>query len=125
MNLSTIRHYLSSHCETSDKHESEMLRTHYYKSTNGKALKVLQSVIETIQGYKITSVSEEHGEISVEISAPKKGFLVISVIQVRPMETAIDFSVTYEGFFGIGFCQKVVSTLYEKLDKELQVIGNG
>jgi hypothetical protein len=121
----TIQQFFSNHLETQEHHHDPSLRTHYYKTTNSTALKTIEQVLVNQPGYKISSISTEHGEISVEISSPKKAFLVISVISVRPLETAVDFSVTYEGLLSFGYCKDVISKLYNSLDKVLLHIGNG
>jgi nitrate reductase NapAB chaperone NapD len=122
--LRSLKQYLSNHCETTDKHEDELLRTHYYKTTSAKALKIISDTLQNIPGFHITSISEDHGEMSVNITSPKKGFLVVSVVSVRPLETAIDFSVTYEGFLGFGLCKKVILKLYNLLDQQIEKTSN-
>jgi hypothetical protein len=114
-----LRQYLSNHCETRETHEDSSLRTHYYKITNTHALTAIEEVISKQPGYHITSISKEYGELSVQVSSPKKAFLVISAISVRPLETAVDFSVTYEGLVSLGYCRDIVIKLYSVLDKKL------
>jgi hypothetical protein len=121
----TIQQFLSNHCETQENHNDPALQTRYYKTTNRTALNTIEQIISKQSGYKITSISKEHGELSVEISSPKKAFVVISVISVRPLETAVDFSVTYEGFVSLGYCRNVVIKLYSALSEELVHSGNG
>jgi hypothetical protein len=53
---------------------------------------------------------------------------VITVISVRPFETAIDFSVTTDTKvlpFDFGFSRRVIIDLYSQIDKRLPYIGSG
>lgn len=122
-----VQDFFSTHQETSENHRDTQLRSHYYKTTTKKALAAVQDMINQIPGYTITSVSEERGEVSVNISKPQKAFMVITVISVRPFETAIDFSVTSDRLLptSFGFSKKVIIHLYEKLDSTTQPIGTG
>jgi hypothetical protein len=50
------------------------------------------------------------------------------VISVRPLETAVDFSVTTETTllpFDFGRSRNVIIDLYRKLDQRLPYIGSG
>ncbi|MBM7660583.1 nitrate reductase NapAB chaperone NapD [Bacillus mesophilus] len=124
MSFQKIKQFFSKHCETKDHHDDPLLKTHYYKTNKAKALTAVEELIRELPGYKITSVSTEHGELSVEITAPKKAFLVITVISVRPIETAVDFSLTYEGLINLGYSRAMVVKLYTLLDQKLTRIGN-
>lgn len=50
--------------------------------------------------------------------------MVVTVVTVRPFETAIDFNVSTETPlpFDFGFSRKVIVELYERLDKSLPLI---
>lgn len=124
----TLQTYFNNHCETSETHNDEQLRSHYYKLATKKAMKSVKEIIEKLDGFRVTSFSDEHGEISVSVAKGKKAFMVVTVISVRPFETAIDFSVTTNTKilpFDFGFSRKVVLYMYETLDKELTFIGTG
>lgn len=117
--IRTIGQFFSNHCETGEKHEDPSLRTRYYKVTNGNAIKAIEELFSNEPGFKVTSVSKEHGELSVEASSPKKAFIVVSIISVRPYETAIDFSVTYEGLLSLGYTKAIVLKLYNMINEKL------
>ncbi|MFT4415130.1 cytosolic protein [Fredinandcohnia humi] len=124
--MQKIQVLFSNHSETRDKHTDEFLRSHYYKTTNKKAIEAVKNVIEGLDGFHITSISEERGEMSVSVKKGKKAFLVITIISVRPFETAIDFAVTTESALvpiDFGFSRKLIIQLYEKLDKVLPFVG--
>ena len=123
--LKSVKQYFSKYCETQENHSDELLRTHYYKTTKSNAMSVIQTVISRLPGYKITSVSTDHGEMSVQLTAPKKAFIIITVVSVRPLETAVDFTITYEGIINLGYTRQIAGELYRVLNKELVHIGNG
>ncbi|WP_010678380.1 hypothetical protein [Bacillus timonensis] len=123
-----LQTFFSNHSETRDKHSDEHLRSHYYKTTNKKAVEALTKVINKLDGYHINSVSEERGEMSISIKKGRKAFVVATIISVRPFETAIDFAVTTETLLipiDFGYSRKVIMNLYSHLDKELPFIGKG
>ncbi|WP_430784862.1 cytosolic protein [Virgibacillus flavescens] len=117
----TLAKYFSNHAETSDIHWNPSLQTHYYKTTKDKALSKLEELFGKTQNYAIQSISKEHGEISVYY---KKTFIIVTVISVRPHQTAIDFSVTTETVLPVDFgnSSKVIEQLYNQLNKELTYI---
>ncbi len=121
----SIQQFFSNHSETMENHEDLILRTNYYKVSTSNALKIIQEQFNKIPGYSITSVSNEHGEISIEVTSPKKAFIVVSVISVRPLETAVDFSVTSESVFSFGYSRSIIVKLTKILNKNLPPIGNG
>lgn len=123
-----LQTFFSNHSETRDKHSDEHLRSHYYKTTNKKAIEAVTKVINKLDGYHMNSVSEERGEMSISIKKGRKAFVVATIISVRPFETAIDFAVTTETVLlpiDFGYSRKVIMNLYNHLDKELPLIGKG
>ena len=123
-----LQTFFSNHSETKDKHSDELLKSHYYKTTNKKAIEAVKKVINNLDGYHINSVSEERGEMSISIKKGRKAFVVATIISVRPFETAIDFAVTTETVLlpiDFGYSRKVIMNLYRNLDKELPLIGKG
>ncbi|MBM7554999.1 cytosolic protein [Thalassobacillus pellis] len=115
--------YLTSHSETREKHIDEALRTHYFKTTKDKAFRAVEDMFQGHE-YKIISVSEEHGEISVNYKNRRKAFIVASIIMVKPFRTAVDFSVTTESAAPIdfGFSRNLVVKLNGELRKNLPYI---
>ncbi|WP_456278044.1 cytosolic protein [Bacillus sp. AK128] len=124
MSFQKIKQFFSKHCETKDHHVDPMLKTHYYKTSKANALTTIEELIRELPGHKVTSVSTDHGEMSVEITSPKKAFVVISVISVRPIETAVDFSVSYEGLINLGYSRNIAIQLYQQVDQKLNRMGN-
>ncbi|MGM0874863.1 MAG: cytosolic protein [Bacillota bacterium] len=122
-----LKDFFSTHQETREKHYNPDLKSHYYKTTYKNALQSVKSIIEETPGMTVTSISEERGEISVNIDRPRKAFLVVTVISVRPYETAVDFTATSNTFLptDFGYSRKVIMQLYKMLDKKETLVGTG
>jgi hypothetical protein len=122
-----LKDFFSTHQETGEKHRNPDLKSHYYKTTNKNALQTVKSIIEETPGMTVTSISEERGEMSVNIDRPRKAFLIVTVISVRPYETAIDFTSSTNTALptDFGFSKKLILQLYKKLDGKLTFVGTG
>ncbi|GLH64673.1 hypothetical protein PG301_25120 [Parageobacillus sp. G301] len=123
-----LKYALTNHCETRENHEDEQLRSRYYKATNNTVIQAVKELFTSSPDYELLSVSEERGEFSATTRRGKKVFIVVTVISVRPLETAVDFSVTTETTFlplDFGRSRQVIIDLYRKLDQRLPYIGSG
>lgn len=126
--IQKLKNLLSTHTETRENHMDAALRSHYYKVSNKNAMKALQEMFQKMDGFTVKSVSEEHGELAVQVNKGKKAFMVVTVISVRPFETAIDFSVTTDTSIlptDFGFSRKLVLHMYQELNKSLNYTGSG
>jgi hypothetical protein len=126
--MQKLKTVLSNHTETRENHGDEALRSRYYKTTSKNALKSLQELFKSIEGMSVKSVSEEHGEIAVQVHKGKKAFMIVTVISVRPFETAVDFSVTTDTKilpFDFGYSRSLVIKMYERINKTMVYIGSG
>jgi|GEM_PF-2163149 len=121
--MSKLRAFFNSHVETSDRNEDETLKTHYYKTSKDKLMEGIQSIISNERQFSLLDVSKERGEISVNVIKGKKGFLVITVVNVRPFKTAVDISLTVERGMNLGYGQKMIRQFYQRLDKDYAFIG--
>lgn len=125
--VNKLKDIFSTHQETRENHYNVDLKSHYYKTTYKNALQSVKTIIEETPGMTITSVSEDRGEMSVNIDRPKKGFLIVTIISVRPFETAVDFTATTNTVLptDFGYSKKVILELYKKLDKKETFVGTG
>ncbi|HLR02463.1 MAG TPA: cytosolic protein [Virgibacillus sp.] len=116
--------YFNNHAETRDNHLDSTLETRYFKTTKDKAMLTLESFFKNAQGYRLNAQSNEHGEISVLKQKGKKCFIVVTVIMVRPFNTAIDFSVTTESFmpFDFGYSTRLINKFYSDIQKEIPIV---
>jgi len=123
--MSKVGAFFNSHVETSERDEDETLKTHYYKTSKDKLMEGIQSIIFSEEQFSLLDVSKERGEISVNVIKGKKGFLVITVVNVRPFKTSVDMSLTVEKGMNLGYGQKMIRQLYHRLDKDYTFIGVG
>ncbi|WP_280769880.1 DUF1499 domain-containing protein [Salipaludibacillus daqingensis] len=123
----TFKKIFSSSTETSENHHDEQLQTRYYKTMKDKAMKEVEEIIRSLEGFEVASTSKDHGEIIVNVKKGKKAFMVITIIMVRPYRTAVDFSVSTETvlFTDFGYSRKVIEMLYKELDSRLTFVGTG
>jgi len=114
----------SNRAETRDNHWDVQLQTKYYKTTKDKGLDALKNFFNNSQKFEVNAISEEHGEISVNVVKGRKAFIIATVIMVRPYQTAIDFSVMTESLIPIdfGYSTKIINMLYENINKDLPLL---
>ncbi len=108
-------------CETSDHHFDEQLKSHYYKASFDKVYQAVFNMFKRNPQIEIVSESKERGEIGLYMNNHLKPFIVATVIQVRPFETAVDFKVSTEKFSLFGLypkLRKLIIEFYRELDKE-------
>lgn len=125
--IQKLKGILTNHSETRENHTEEFLRSRYYKTTNKNAMKALQELFNKMEGVTVKSVSEEHGEMALQVNKGRKAFVIVTVISVRPFETAVDFSVTTETKlpFDFGYSRQLIKQMYERIDKSMIYIGSG
>ncbi len=106
--------------ETSDKHSDNTLKTHYYKANFNQLFQSVEKMFREDADCRITTVSKEHGEIAVEVSNPFPCFLIITIVSVKPMEAAVDFTISSEKFSLFGIypgLKKRINSYYGKLNQ--------
>ncbi|MDQ1144791.1 hypothetical protein QE429_001618 [Bacillus sp. SORGH_AS 510] len=109
-----------SQLETSDENQDVSLKTHYYKGNFNKIFESVEKLFREDADCQITTVSKEHGEIAVEIKKPFPCFLIVTIVSVKPLETAVDFNISTERFAILGNypqLKKRVSAYYERLNQ--------
>ncbi|TYR82189.1 cytosolic protein [Priestia megaterium] len=117
-----VKAFFSNHSETSDQHSDSSLRTHYYKATASQVFKQVEGLLKEMNGVEILASYEERGEISFTVSKGRKAFVVITIISLRPFETAIDFSATTESKImplDFGYSKELIRTFYKHFDEKL------
>ncbi|WP_053364306.1 hypothetical protein [Bacillus sp. FJAT-27251] len=116
------------HAETRDDHYDNELRTRYYKASFNQLFESAEDLLRNDTKVKVTSVSKDHGEIAAEVNAGFPAFLIMTVITVKPYQTAVDFYLSTERFSVTGAnpaLKKEILRLYNKLDKAHTFIGTG
>ncbi|WP_413308343.1 hypothetical protein AA0X95_09700 [Bacillus sp. 1P10SD] len=109
-----------SQIETSDQNKDASLNTHYYKGNFNKIFESVEKVFHEDADCRILTVSKEHGEIAVEITKPFSCFLIVTVVSVKPLETAVDFNLSTERFSILGNypeLKKRIIAYYERMNQ--------
>ncbi|GAF67053.1 hypothetical protein BTS2_3961 [Bacillus sp. TS-2] len=116
----------SNRTETREAHQTEELKTRYYKASKENVMKAVEKVIKD-QGFGIKRYELDRGEIVGNEKKGKKQLIVATVITVKPFKTAVDFSVSTDSILpsDFGKSRKVLLSFYQQLDKELSFIGTG
>ncbi|WP_080844473.1 hypothetical protein [Cytobacillus gottheilii] len=115
-------------CETSDHHSDPSLQTRYYKKNSSELFQLLEQLIRRKQNMRIISSSREHGELAAELNGAKKCFVVITVTGLKPLETAVDMTISTEQSSPFGIyptLKKELLSLYDSMNKEFEFIGAG
>lgn len=123
--LKTFTNRYSQQCESSEHHRDTELQTRYYKSNFEKTLRGVEEVFSNKQHYEIKSVSKEHGEILIHSKQSPRLDIIITIITVRPLETAVDFTVSTEKWSPMGInkvLKKQILAAYDALDQKLPSI---
>lgn len=116
----------SKQCETRDDHFDEELKSHYYKTSFDKVYNAVEEYFKGNPNFVISSSSKERGEIGIRMKKGPQAFVVATVIQVRPFETAIDFMISSDKFSITGLypsLKKLVIQFYSDMDKKLPFVG--
>jgi len=95
----SLKKIFSTSTETRENHEDTLLQTRYYKTMKDKMMKEVEAMLANREGFEVASISEDHGEIIVNVKKGKKAFMVVTIIMVRPLRTAVDLSVSTDTFF--------------------------
>ncbi|MFL6561645.1 MAG: hypothetical protein ACJ8MO_36765 [Bacillus sp. (in: firmicutes)] len=112
--------------ETSDKIKDDSLKTHYYKAKFNQLFESVEKLFHEDADCRVTTVSKDHGEIAVEISKPIPCFLIVTIISVKPLETAVDFNISSERFSLLGTypdLKKRINAYYERINQLHTFIG--
>ncbi|RFU65964.1 cytosolic protein [Peribacillus glennii] len=126
--FTSITSKYSRQCETKENHSDEQLRTHYYKAKTEQALRAVEELYNDEQRFTIKSVSKDHGEIFAETKSSPKLSIVATCISVKPLETAVDFTVSTESQSLTGIYPKLreqVVRAYDSLAQSLTYTGSG
>lgn len=119
-----LKKFFGNRAETREDHVDNTLQTRYYKTTKDRGMDALENLFKNSQTYKLNSISKDHGEISLLKTKGRKAFIVVTVIMVKPFQTAVDFSVSSESIlpFDFGYSTKLIQELYTLVNKELTLI---
>jgi len=105
--------------ETRELHSDAQLRTRYYRNSFKDCLSVIEKLASHLK-LDVRDVNEKHGEIYLL----GNGYdVIMTVIQVTPIESGVDMKINYFSFIGLGRPQKKVMEIYRYLDSQLKFKG--
>lgn len=109
---------LAKHYETRDNALDPVLTTRYYRN-NYKAAKAAVILAAKKQGFTVRHEDDDRKE---HLFNGKNSEIIVSMVNVTPIETAVDFTVNTAGALSFGQGKKIIEALYSELDKELMSI---
>lgn len=106
-------------CETKEMHNDIDLRTRYYRSSY---IKLKEHILQfcNLSGMDVANIDDAHGEIFIQT---KKFHAIISVIQVSPIETAVDMKVQAYGLWGMNIPKRTILGVYAYLNEHATFKG--
>jgi|SRR5690554_4052887 len=107
--------------ETSDLHSNPRLRTHYYKCDYRQTKEAVLSFLK-INKYKVANINDKYGEIFVQAD---KFHMIISIRKANILNSSVDIKINVYNLLGAYRPHKLISKIYEYLDKELLFVGVG
>ena len=117
--LMGIMSFIQNIAESKELHSEGILRTHYYKSNyqNVKAVCVEYAAREKMD---VRHIDDVHKELFLQAN---KFHIMVSIVQVNPIETSVDFKVEQYGMIGMNRPKKRIVDFYAYLDQQLVLKG--
>ena len=114
-----IMSFIQNIAESKELHSEGILRTHYYKSNyqNVKAVCVEYAAREKMD---VRHIDDVHKELFLQAN---KFHIMVSIVQVNPIETSVDFKVEQYGMIGMNRPKKRIVDFYAYLDQQLVLKG--
>ena len=113
--------FVTNISETNEKHQDKNLRTHYYKDRYNNIKKIVLTYANENKMH-IKSEDDVHGEIFLQSN---KYHMIVSIVQVTPLETAVDIKVQTYSILGLYKPMKNIITLYRYIGKKSDFKGLG
>ena len=107
--------------ETSDNHQDEELKSHYYRARYEEAVKAVKDLALSEKA-TITDENEVYKEILFENNSYS---CVCKITDTTPVEMSIDFKIETYSFFSFGKGKKIIASFYKFLDSKLSFKGVG
>jgi hypothetical protein len=113
--------FASTIAETKETHQKMQLRTRYYKTRYEKMKN------QVLDYCKITDLFVKHeDDVHGELFLQANGYhMIVSIVQVSPMECAVDIKVQTYGLIGLFKPMKIIAKCYAYLDKKVEFKGVG
>lgn len=117
----SVGSFLGTTAESQELHAVRELRSRYYKANYKKAKEMVLEHAKDIK-VNVSNIDDIHKEILLQNS---RYHIIVSFVQVNPIETSVDFKVEVYGFIGFHRPRKLILSFYDYLDKKLQFKGVG
>lgn len=114
-----LKYYFSKDFQTSDNHELESLRTHYYRSLKEKAMDTIVAMAKEMK-CKVKHVDTDRGEIIFD-HLDYNACAIITATSYTEM--AIDFTILTYNVLPTALGMKVIEKFYKHLDSKLEFKG--
>lgn len=116
-----LKTFLSNNAETRELHTDSELRSRYYKTTFKKIKTAIEEYCDN-EGIVVVNVDETHGEMFLQTT---KYHMIVSIIQVNPLESAVDLKVQTYQLIGRNVPKMKVLKMYKYLNDKLPFKGVG
>ena len=113
--------FLNNTCETSELHSQRELRSRYYKINYAKAKARVLEYAKEIKA-EPRHIDDAHKELFLQSN---RFHIIVSFVQISPIETSVDFKVEVYGIAGFNRPRKKIVEMYAYLDKHLEFKGVG
>ncbi len=107
--------------ETKETHRFDAFKTMYFKTSYAKVKEVLKRYALE-HGYRIKSENDTHGELFFQA---KRSHIIVTIVQVRPQETALDVKVQSYRLIGLKQPQKTITHVLTYAQQHLPYKGRG
>jgi hypothetical protein len=107
--------------ESKELHSDTVLRSRYYKTNYAKAKAVVLEFAKE-KGLDVRNIDDVHKELFLQGS---RFHVIVSIVQVNPIETSIDLKVEIYGLLGFNRPKNKIVEYYAYLDQNLPFKGVG
>jgi hypothetical protein len=111
--------FFQSTAESKELHTVTGLRSRYYKTNYQKAKAVVLEYAKQIR-LNVRNIDDTHKEIFLQ---DNRYHVIVSLVQVNPIETSVDFKVEYYGIVGMNRPANKILEFYKYLDANLSFKG--
>lgn len=113
--------FLSNTEETKENHHKREFKTRYFRCSYTKTKEAVLNYANA-NDIGVRDVNDTHGEIYLQT---RTYHMMISIIQLTPLESAVDVKVQCYRPIGFFKPRKLINDLYEELKNKLQFKGAG
>lgn len=125
--MSAFKRFFTGVTDTGEKAKEERFRTRYYRGERRKVCDAVVQFAKKGKGLKVVHVNDNRGEVMIEYR-DALGFthdLVVTVFAVTPVQSAVDMHAAMRSrFVDFGFNPKLISSVYNYLDRQLTRVDN-